>query len=57
MHDHDDTLPPLTALERLLQPPPLDSEGRIADKNSLYYGMTPEEVLAGRDAYNRACGE
>ena len=55
--DRDDPLPPLTALERLLQPPPLDAEGRIADKRSLYYGMTPEEVLADRDAYNRACGE
>jgi hypothetical protein len=34
--------------------PKLDADGRIV--GGVYHGMKPAEVLADRDAFNRACG-
>lgn len=51
----DDCLPPKDALAKLLRGPELDEQGRIV--GGLFHGMTPAEVLAQRDAYNRLCGE
>lgn len=35
--------------------PKLDAQGRFCE--GVWQGMTPAEVLAERDEYNRACGE
>jgi hypothetical protein len=40
---------------RFLRGPKVGQDGKI--QGSVYNGMTPAEVLAQRDAYNRICGE
>lgn len=50
----DDCLPPPHVIEELLLGPKLDEQGRILA--GVWQGMTQDEVLAERDAYNRACG-
>lgn len=51
----DDCLPPPDVIEAVLRGPELDDQGRIV--GGTWAGMTPEQVIADRDAYNRACGE
>lgn len=51
----DDCLPPPAVVDAALRGPELDESGRIM--GGTWHGMTPEEVLADRDAFNRACGE
>lgn len=46
---------PLCDLVPLHPPADLDEQGRI--RSGTYAGMTPDEVLAARDRYNRLCGE
>lgn len=43
-------------LLELLRGPKIGADGKI-ESNGPWNGMTPEQVLAERDAYNRACGE
>lgn len=47
----DDCLPPQHVIDEVLRPRQLDEQGRI--KDGVYEGMTPDEVLAERDRYNR----
>lgn len=49
----DDCLPPAAVIEKLLRGPELDAQGRIV--GGTYDGMTPAEVLAERDRFNRYC--
>lgn len=51
----EDCLPPPEVIEQLLRRPQLDADGKIV--GGVYHGMTPAEVLADRDRYNRLCGE
>ena len=51
----DDCLPDAETIRQLLRGPEIAEDGTI--KGGVYAGMTPEQVLADRDAYNRACGE
>jgi hypothetical protein len=51
----DDCLPPPDVIRDLLRGPKIDATGRIV--GGLWDGMTPEEVMAQRDSYNRMCGE
>lgn len=50
----DDCLPQQHVIDDLLRGPIIGADGRIA--GGTYDGMTPAEVLAARDAFNRACG-
>jgi hypothetical protein len=50
----DDCLPPPHVIDELLRGPKIDADGKII--GGVWNGMTPEEVLADRDAFNRACG-
>jgi hypothetical protein len=53
---HDDCLSPPAVIDAVLRGPELDAEGRYMTHGP-WQGMTPDEVRAERDAYNRACGE
>ena len=50
----DNCLPPQDVIDALLAGPKIGEDGKII--GGVYHGMTPEEVLADRDAFNRACG-
>jgi len=50
-----DCLPLPEVMEQALAGPKVGADGRIV--GGAYNGMTPAEVLAARDAFNRACGE
>lgn len=54
----DNALPAPKTLAKLLdvieRGPDLDEDGRI--KDGMWAGMTPQEVIAQRDAFNRALG-
>lgn len=52
----DDCLPPQHVIDELLRGPKIDPEtGKIV--GGVWHGMTPEEVIADRDAYRRIVGE
>ena len=46
----DNCLPPQEVIDELLRGPKIGPDGKIVD--GVWAGMTPEEVLAQRDAYN-----
>lgn len=48
----DDCLPSPEIIDQLLRGPQLDKHGRII--GGVYAGMTPAEVLAQRERFNRA---
>lgn len=51
----DDILPQ-RLIDAVLRGPEIDPQtGKYV--GGVYSGMTPDEVIADREAYNRACGE
>jgi len=51
-----DCLPPDDVIEQLLRGPKIGADGKI-EGDGPWAGKTPGEILAERDAYNRACGD
>ena len=47
----DDCLPPQEVIDELLRGPKIGPDGKIVD--GIWAGMTQEEVLSQRDAYDR----